>query len=64
LPQDRDFILKLQAIHINSNEYKKIPTTRNDVFRVPMNTTSHCRVLGAAGRQKGEILKIESATEG
>jgi hypothetical protein len=38
--------------------------TRDEVYGVLINTTSRLRVLGATGGQKGEIPKIESATEG
>ena len=43
---------------------KKYIRARDKVYSVLMNTPSRLQVLGAAGGQKGEIPKIESATEG
>ena len=49
------------SIQIDRKRYIHI---RNGFYTVRMNTTSHCWVLGAAGGEKGEIPKMESATEG
>ncbi len=43
---------------------KRYIHARDKVYSVLINTTSRLRVLGAASGQKGEIPKIESATEG